>query len=428
MSNRTMRLPLMLSPSRIRQLWYAPLLALAMGLMMLRMLVMARLLDVTAFAEFSGGILVSSTFCMIGCLGLQSMLQREWPINLVRRQELRGLVRAAQCNLVALGCGLVGLLGVAFGGSLSGMTPAILGVGLLHGLSQQLFLLATVESRSRGEALRFAHQNLLRAGAALALGVAAALWTGSAALALVIDALVTIAMSQGLFQQSLGRTRFGVAAVYRLAIRRLSLVHWNSALTMMLIMAMGFGLLNADRWLASHQLDPEGFANYSFAWIVLSIAQSAQAVINASVYPLLARRFGEYGRGVAFGVCLRVSASILAAGAVMAVPLYLALDYGIHRWYPRYVDARALIPLFLAIAVLRASDFWTSFLLIAGLEARLLRLNLCAMAFGLLAWIALAWPWSAEPATLQQVSWLAALLTLSAYLTAAGASWRVRHG
>lgn len=422
-----MRLPLMLSPRRIRQLWYAPLLALAMGLMMLRMLVMARLLDVPAFAEFSGGILVSSTFCMIGCFGLQSMLQREWPIYLVRRQELRGLVRAAQCNLVALGCGLAGLLGAAFGISLAGTTPALLGIGLLHGLSQQLFLVATVESRSRGEALRFAHQNLLRAAVALALSAAAAQWTGSAGLALAIDAVVTIALSQGLFQKSLGRTRFGTTAVYQLAIRRLSLVNWSSALTMMLVMAIGFGLLNADRWLASDRLDPAGFANYSFAWIVLSIAQSAQAVINASVYPLLARRFAEYGREVAFGVCLRVSVSILAVGAVMAVPLYLAVDYGIHRWYPRYSDALALIPLFLAIAVLRASDFWTSFLLIAGLEARLLRLNLGAMAFSMLAWVALVRPWNAEPATLQQVSWLAALLTLSAYLTAARASWRVRY-
>ena len=428
MSNRTMRLPLMLSPHRIRQLWYAPLLALAMGLMMLRVLIMARLLDVPAFAEFSGGILVSSTFCMIGCLGLQSMLQREWPVNLVRHQELRGLVRAAQCNLVALGCGLAGLLVAAFGISLTGTTPALLGVGLLHGLSQQVFLVATVESRSRGDALRFAHQNLVRAVTALALSVAVALWTGSAELVLAIDALVTIALSQRLFLNSLARTRFGATAVYRLAMRRLRLVRWRSALTMMLIMAIGFALLNADRWLASERLDPGGFASYSFAWVVLSIAQSAQAVINASLYPLLARRFAEYGRRVAFGVCLRVSASILAAGAVMVVPLYLILDYGIHRWYPGYSDARALIPLFLATAVLRVSDFWTGFLLIVGLERGLLRLNLCAMVFGVLVWVALVRPWSGEPVTLQQVSWLAALLTLSAYLTAAGAAWRARHG
>lgn len=417
----------MLSPRRIRQLWYAPLLAVAMGLMMLRILVMARLLDVHAFAEFSGGILVSSSFCMIGCLGLQSMLQREWPVNLVRRQELRGLVRAAQCNLVALGCSLLGLLGAAFGMSLAGTTPALLSVGLLHGMSQQLFLVATVESRSRGDVLRFAFQNLVRAVAAFALSVAAALWSGSAELVLAIDALITMALSLGFFQRALGHGRFGAMDVYQLAMRRLRVVRWNSALTMMLIMVVGFGLLNADRWVASDQLGVEGFAHYSFAWIVLSIAQSAQAVTNASIYPLLARRFAEYGRAVAFGVCLRLSAFMLVAGAMVTIPLCLVLGYGVHRWYPHYSDVQALIPLFLAIAVLRVSDFWSSFLLIAGLEGLLLKLNLCAMAFGLMAWLALVQPWSAGPTTLQQVGWLAALLSLGAFLATASASWRARH-
>jgi O-antigen/teichoic acid export membrane protein len=422
-----MRLPL-LSPPRMRQLWYVPLLALSMGLMMLRILVMARLLDVHAFAEFSGGILISSTFCMIGCLGLQSILQREWPVNLVRRQELRGLVRAAQCNLVALGCCLIGLMGAVFRILPSGTTSALLGIGLLHGVSQQLFLIATVESRSRGDVLRFSLQNLLRAVAAFALSVAAALWTGSAELALAIDALVTIALSLGFFQSALTRVRLGSIKVYLLAIRRLRLVRWNSALTMMLIMVIGFGLLNADRWVASNRLDLEGFAHYSFAWIVLSIAQSAQAVVNASVYPLLARRFAEYGRRAAFRVCLRVSTATLIVGAVTAFPLYFILDYGIDRWYPHYGDARAVVPLFLAIAVLRVSDFWTSFLLIAGHEAQLLKLNLCAMAFGLLGWLCLMRLWNLESMPLHQVSWLAALLTLGAYVAAAEASRRAGRG
>jgi O-antigen/teichoic acid export membrane protein len=422
-----MRLPL-LSPPRMRQLWYVPLLALSMGLMMLRILVMARLLDVHAFAEFSGGILISSTFCMIGCLGLQSILQREWPVNLVRRQELRGLVRAAQCNLVALGCCLIGLMGAVFRILPSGTTSALLGIGLLHGVSQQLFLIATVESRSRGDVLRFSLQNLLRAVAAFALSVAAALWTGSAELALAIDALVTIALSLGFFQSALTRVRLGSIKVYLLAIRRLRLVRWNSALTMMLIMVIGFGLLNADRWVASNRLDLEGFAHYSFAWIVLSIAQSAQAVVNASVYPLLARRFAEYGHRAAFRVCLRVSTATLIVGAVTAFPLYFILDYGIDRWYPHYGDARAVVPLFLAIAVLRVSDFWTSFLLIAGHEAQLLKLNLCAMAFGLLGWLCLMRLWNLESMPLHQVSWLAALLTLGAYVAAAEASRRAGRG
>ena len=419
-----MRLP-SLSPRRLRQLWYVPLLVLAMALMMLRLLVMARLFDVPTFAEFSGGMLVSATFCMLGCLGLQSMLQREWPVNLVRRQELRALVRAAQCALVAVACCAIGLLAAGLGLRVAGMTPALLAVGLLNGLAQQCFLLATVESRSRGEALRFSLQNLLRAVAAFGLSVFVAVTTGSALGALVVDALVTIVLSAGYFQRSLAHVKWGALAVGVLALRRLRRVQWRSALTLMVVMVVGFVLLNADRWVASVRLGTVGFAHYAFAWIVLSMAQSVQVVINASVYPMLVRRYAEHGRGVAFRLCLRVCAAILVLGVVAAVPLGLLLDFSVRRWYPQFADATPLLPLFLAIAVLRVSDFWSSFLLITGFESRLLRLNLAVAVGGAIVWALLVRPGGATVLSPTDVAGLAAVFTLGAYGAAAGAAWRV---
>lgn len=416
---------LTLTPRRLRQLWYVPLLALAMGLMMLRLLLMARVLDVRAFSEFAAGSLVSSTFCMLGCLGLQPMLQREWPVNMVRRQEMRGLVRAAQCNVIALLCCLAGLLGASLGLSLAGMTPAVLSVGLLHGLAHQLFLVATVESRSRGEARRFAGQNLVRAAGALSLSVVAAVCTGSGVVALAIDSLLTIALALGFFQSALRRV--GAALIYSLAIRRLNRVRWKSALTLMGVMIVGFSMLNVDRWVASDRLSARGFAYYSFAWIVLSISQSVQTVINASLYPLVARRFAQYGRGVALDLCLRTSLVSLVVFALAAVPMGYLLDYGVQRWYPEYAEALVVLPLFLAIAVLRISDFWSTFLHIAGFEARLLKLNLGAAALAILVWISLAHPFAGEPATLRQLAWLAALLTSFAYVALAVASRRTTN-
>ena len=79
----------------------------------------------------------------------------------------------------------------------------------------------------------------------------------------------------------------------------------------------------------------KSFAHYAFAWIVLSMAQSAQVVINASVYPMLVRRYAEHGRSVAFRLCLRVCAAILVLGVVAAVPLGLLLDFSVRRWYPQ---------------------------------------------------------------------------------------------
>jgi len=66
----------LLTPRQYRQLWYLPVLASAMALMMARIMAAARLLDVPSFATYSTGLLLSTTFCMLACLGLQSLLQR----------------------------------------------------------------------------------------------------------------------------------------------------------------------------------------------------------------------------------------------------------------------------------------------------------------------------------------------------------------
>lgn len=153
-----MRSIIALSPHRLRQLWYAPVLGLAMGLMMVRTLVMAKLLSVPSFAQYSGGLLVSSTFCMLGCLGLQSLLQREMPVQIVWHRERAAVVLLMQCLIVTTGCAIIGLLLVAAGFSVAGLTSNFLAIGIFHGLSQQVFLIATVESRSRGESLYFARQ------------------------------------------------------------------------------------------------------------------------------------------------------------------------------------------------------------------------------------------------------------------------------
>ena len=53
---------------------------------------------------------------------------------------------------------------------------------------------------------------------------------------------------------------------------------------------VGFLSVNLDRWIAASVLDRFEFAQYSFAWITLLGAQSLQFLLNAGIFPLLARR------------------------------------------------------------------------------------------------------------------------------------------
>jgi O-antigen/teichoic acid export membrane protein len=416
-----MPLRALVTPRRLRQLWYMPLLALAMALMLLRLLLMARLFDVNAFAVYSAGLLVSSSFCMLACLGLQPILQRELPVMIVRGRERPGSVLVAQCLLVAVACAALGMAAAISGASVAGLMPAQLALGLLHGLSQQAFVIATVESRSRGEPLRFARQNFERSLAVLAGGVLAAGVSGSAGLTLLTEAALSLALTAGLLWPQFKVRGLGAGATWRLALRRLPHAAWSSAGTLLAVGAIGFVLINLDRWVAAQVLPAPGFATYAFAWLVLMVAQSVQMVINASLYPLLARRFASGGRATAFRIAAQASLGLLAGAAVAALPLWALLDWAIARWFGHYAEARALLPAFLAIAALRVSDFWSSFMMIVGLERPLLLLQLAGGAVAVGAW------WGTRPAApgagLLDIAWLAVLLTSTGYVAAAGAAW-----
>lgn len=400
---------------RWHQLWYAPVLALAMALMLVRTLAMARLLDLTAFAGFSAGVLVSGTFCMVGCLGLHQLLQREWPLGLACGRELRPMVRALQCLYVAAACCLAGLVAVAFDVRVGEVEPPILAIGLLHGLAHQFFLVATVESRSRGEALRFSLQNLLRALIVLVPGVLLALWTGSALLVLAIDALVTAAVSAGYLHGALRRTGRRAGLVAAAAWRGLSRIRWRSPATLMVVAALSFVLLNLDRWAAAAWADATSFAVYAFAGIVLTIAQSLQTLLNASVYPLIARRYAAHGAVQAFALSRLCAVGVVAAGTLLSVPVWFGAGFAVRHGFPQYADALALLPPLLAVAVLRVSDFWTGFLLVAGHESWLLRLNLAALGVGTGLWLVAVQPGSDAAPSLGEIVWLPVLLTGLSY-------------
>ncbi len=416
-----------LTPNRMRQLWYVPVLSLAMGLMMVRTLVMAKILDIPSFAQFSGGQLASSTFCMLGCFGLYPLLQRELPMLMVRRREQMGAVLLVQCLLIATACAVVGILLAAVGISVMGLSPTLLAIGVLHGLSQQVFLVVTLESRSRGQPLQFARQNLERAGIALAVGCGVGVILESAAAVLLAEAVVSLVLTTKTFRGVLQRSRIKTTLVFLLATRRMGRIPWPSAMALMAVLFVSFAFLNADRWVAAQLLHPTAFALYAFAWTLLLLAQSMQAVINASFFPMLARRFAGIGSSAAFGLCARTSIGLLLACAIISWPVGWLLDAAVMRWFPGYAESTSTIGIFLWVAALRISDFWGSYLIIAGKENRLLLVYLTVGILICLAWMYAVQPWTNEAITIDEIAWLAVALSAAGYIASFVTAWSARR-
>lgn len=378
---------LSLTPDRRQKLWYLPILAASMALMMVRLLAMARLLSVEEFGFFSIGILVSSTFSMSGCFGLQVMLQRDAPGLYLRGNDRQVAVLTIQSSIVALFIFVVGLLVVEISVRILAVGGLFYLLGIFHGLSQQMFLIATLESRSRGDVVRFATQNLLRSATIFLISFAIAYRLESAAALLIAEAAVTILFALylirvGLPDQSSSRELIKTAWA--------NLPHLNWRIALMLLGASMYTILlsNGDRWIASSILSLSQFAQYSFVWIILAIAQSAQAVMNAAVFPFVSRRYAVRGTRAAFTACVAIAGGIGLLLTVLSVPAFFLMKFAIGMWYPAYIGVIPLIPVFICIAILRMSDFWSTFMLVSGLEKKLVffnSLSLVLVVFGVIA-------------------------------------------
>ncbi len=391
--------------------------------MMVRLLIMARILDLPDYAIYSAGLLVSSSFLMLGCLGLQSLLQRDLPMLIVRRREYAGGVLLMQSVLVATICAALGVALVVLSElSLAGLTPILLVIALIHGLSLQLFLIVTVESRSRGEPLRFAYQNLIRALVLLLAGSAVAALGLGATVVLITEAVSSLLLAIWLFRKQFDAIPMRLVSALSLAWRRFPRLPWHSALVLLAVASFGFLATNADRWFAAQHLPLSAFAEYSFAWTILMVAQSLQVVVNAFLFPLIARCFAIRGGDIAYRTTVKASLSLLGFGTLIALPLWVLLDYSISRWFVLYKEASSLLPVFLIIAVLRLSDFWSSYLLVIGHETRLLALNVLSVLFAIIIWF-LSVRIDSNVLQIKQVALLALLLTSIGYAVVVCAAW-----
>jgi O-antigen/teichoic acid export membrane protein len=401
------------------------MLSAAILIMMARVLVFARVLSVEEFGRFNIGMLTSSTFCMLACIGLQMILQREWPVYIVRGFERHGLVRAAQCNVVAIGSAA---LGVATAAALGSVWPQalLIALGIAHGLSQQMFVIANFERRSRGDPMGSANQNLVRAAALLLGGVGVAMATKSAVMVIIFEASISTIIAAGIFRGASIRSGMSLSLAYKLALRGLPNVQWRSAIVLMVVSIVFFLVFNLDRWIAADRLGAAGFARYAFAWIILSAAQSAQGVINAAVYPMLARRMAAMGQASARRFCVTLSASVFLAGAVAVVPAWVIADKVVSRWFPRYGDTGWLMLIFLGVAVFRVSDFWSSYLLITGRERAVLIWNVLLSTLVLSLWIGLQFARGLPDLQSLDIAFLAAALAFFCYVGNVILVWRTK--
>lgn len=390
-----------------------------MALTMVRVLVYARTLSNHEFAELNLVLIISTLFITFVGFGLFSDLQRKMPIDL-QRQEIalavaRLMLAIAGTVAVAL-AGLPLMLAATASGSLA---PVAVLTGILHGLSQQLFLVVTTESRSARETSRYSMQSLVRAILIIGLAVPVAMATGSAIMALATEALLNLAASGLILFRITSRYTIG-----REEIRRQLSALWKriSIRDMTFLVLISFVVAassNVDRWLAAKFLATTEFAHYSFAAILTMIAYSTQALLNAAIYPAIAGRFAIALKS-AFRMSAKVSCAMLACGLIACVP---GIPFGrwiVYAYFPNYLDAVPLITTIAISSAFRLANFWTGFLIIAERQQLALFTNLAAMLLPLAVWSLRSTPSAAS------IAYLALAVSVCSFLFSMFGTFYVR--
>jgi O-antigen/teichoic acid export membrane protein len=377
--------------------------------MFARTLLAARVLNVSEFGLLSIGMLLSSTFCMLGCFGFYLLLQRDLPMLIAKHRRVRGAVMLRQTLLLAV-AGFAFLLPLSFAGFFS-VSPMFFAVSVFNGLAQQIFLVVTLQSRSEGWSMRFAIENFVRALAVILVIFLSGMLTGDAAVMLFAEATITLAISTEIYFSLCRRGGLSSVALWLVAARGLIKVRWATSLTLLATGVVGFVIMNGDRWLAATLLGHDQFAFYAFAGILLLLAQSVQSMINVSVFPYLAKSYAISGKIAAARKALGYSMAVLASSFCLSLPAYWLVGYAIDAFFPNYGMSMQFLGWFLLIASLRMADFLTSFLIITGNEALLLGINFGAVGFSVLVWAALLACNLAEIKPLTIV-WLAVTVTV----------------
>ena len=415
-----------------RLLWksaYVPVLIFALAIMFARLLVAARLLAVNEFASYSAGLLVSSSFCMLGGLGLQILLQREMPLLICRGKSRQGIVLLMQALAVAVVCASIGMIAAWLGLGLllnnNGLiTPTVACTGLIHGLSQQSFLLVTVESRSRLRPLLFACQYMLRSTLIIAIGFIAMRWSGSSTVVIIVEAIITITISTFILRHAAKRAGIHLILSTRLAISRLHLINWRTTIVLLAVMASSWLAQNSDRWIAERTLVISEFAIYAFAANAMTVASALQMTFNSSIFPKLAHIYAGYNKRKVFRATAMHSLYTAGVGVLIAPAAWLAWDLLVPILFPAYIPSVKIAPMIIAVCLFRVSNYWSGYLLIVGKQNHLLLITIFALTTSSLIWYFGFIHNSLQSIDYSKIVWFACITEGCIYIGTMYAAWR----
>ena len=403
---------------------YTPLLAVAATISLVKIVIYARLLPIVEFGIASQMLLLSGFFSLFGNLGTQLIAARDAPVLFQREQPREAVAVLARSVLVTVAVGLLCLALGVLGARPFELSRLAVALAVIHGLLVQIFTTVVIETRSRLAMMRYAREVTARAALMILAGVGAAWagWGGEGVIAGEIAA--TLVVLPSLTWNILKRAHVSLGELV-VALRTMGAdVPWRPSLILLAGSLISFLSFNLDRWIAAFVLDRREFAQYSFAWIAALTAQSLQFLLNAGIFPLLARRTMNETLAAGLRLAGAISIATLCLGFLGAVVAVVLVPPIVNAWLPQYDSAITLMLPLVAAAIFRVSDFWASYLITSHHEMRMLTVQATAIVAVTMLWFPIAAASGFAQIGLS-LAWLAFALAAITHVSNAIAAWLV---
>jgi len=393
---------------------YVPPLGFAAFLSLVRIAIYSYFLSVGDFGLLTKLLLISALFGTVGSFGFQWMAQRDLPVLFAEGRYREGLFSLCKAVIVTTSSALLMSVCSLWNFPVLGVSGFFLCCGIVHGWSQQIFMLAAIDTRSRLEMMRYAKQVLFRTVAASVVAIGVAVSDGGPVGIVLAETIVTLLIAVRLISTI---TRdIAKLFLWKNSMRNFKKSDFSAALLLFAGTSLAFFSVNIDRWLAAEHLEYDDFGQYAFAWISLTGALSIQAFLNSGIFPLISRKRKEGKIGAAFKTTAYISFATFFSGSVIAIVLYLFAQWFIPIGYQQYAPALPLIMPLLLAAILRLADFWSSYLIMINRQNLILGIQIFLVLISFLYYSIMNNYASFAPLNF---AWLAMILAVGNYVMSA---------
>lgn len=364
----------------MKNIFYAPILILSALILMFRFLYVAKFLNPEQYATYSFIILISSTYTIFSTFGIQSVLQRDMPILFYNKRNIHAntlLMKSLIVNLFVFSIFTIISLLIFL---LSNSHQEII-FGILHGFTQQLFLLLSTESRSKLELNRLSFQNLSRAISVLIINTLIVNLSTSPYILILCESIVSIALSVYIYLKIYNGRLY---KYWLISIKTIQNLPWKSGFLFMLIAIISFSSANLDRWIASIYLSKLDFGIYSFYWNIITIASSLQVIVNTALYPYMSKKYVQFGSLYILKLTLYISIGLASLLFFTSDILIYLLEIIISHFFSLYASNTDIIIIFIFSSIFIFSNYLSSFLFVIGKEGYVFYIAIITMTLNMI--------------------------------------------